>query len=65
MYIIGALIPLGGLAAGPIYLGYRWWYGSNRELDNAEKLHSDFKSMIDEFNEIIESIEQKKNERSK
>ena len=37
MYILAALFG-GGFLAGPIYLGFRWWYGHNRELDNVDEL---------------------------
>ena len=57
-YIIGSLIPVGGLIAGPLYLARRWWYANNKELDNAEDLRSSFEAMIEDISNQVENAKE-------
>lgn len=49
VYILGALMPIVSFFTGLVYLSRRWWYGNNRELNDAQQLRSDFESMVTEL----------------
>lgn len=56
LYILGSLIPLGGVVAGPVYLARRWWYGTNRDLANVEEYRTNFEEWLDELDEAAGTV---------
>lgn len=49
LYILASAIPLGGMVTGPTYLAFRWWYGSNRELDDVEERRNEFRELFEDL----------------
>lgn len=49
LYILASAIPLGGVVTGPTYLAFRWWYGSNRELDDVEERRNEFRELFEDL----------------